>query len=62
MSATIRVTAEDVELGDRGIIDITDNYVLVVAGSCKQAEVVKHADGTHVITITGATGTAERIQ
>lgn len=62
MSAIIRVTAEESVLGERGVIDITDNCVLVTAGFCVQANIIKHENGPHIITVTGATGTAMQVQ
>lgn len=54
----IRVTATDLEHPDKtSSIEITDNYVLVTAGTCGQTNVTVHyaKDGTqtHVITVKG---------
>ena len=50
---TTRVTAEDVETGEKETVEITDNYVLIREGSAYISSVVRHANGTHVITIKG---------
>ena len=52
--ARIEVTARDLGIGDSQTVTITDDYVLICAGSCYQADV--QADlvtGTHVITVKG---------
>ena len=50
----IRVTAEDLGTGESDSVVITDDYVLICAGSCYQAGVqAELANGTHVITVKG---------
>lgn len=50
---SIEVTVRDTETGESetGVID--NDYILVTAGTCYQAHVNAHANGTHVITIKG---------
>lgn len=47
----IRVTAEDLESGEKDVHDITDDVVVVVAGRHYVAGVQKHANGTQIWTI-----------
>lgn len=48
----IRVTAEDLETGERGQTDIWDDYVIVTAGSCHVSSVT--AQGSTIqLTIKG---------
>jgi hypothetical protein len=50
----LKVTAEDLGTGDSESVVISDDYVLICAGSCYQAEVQADlAAGTHVITVKG---------
>jgi hypothetical protein len=59
MSA-IRVTTEDLETGQKETAEITDDYVLVTAGSCYLAHTNAYArTGTHILTIKHATGVAD---
>ena len=50
-----KVTAQSLENDEDGAQEVTifNNYVLVTDGSCYQASVVAHANGTHVITVKG---------
>ena len=49
----IRVTAEDLETGDKRSVEVMDDYVILAAGSCYVAHTQAHANGTHVVTIKG---------
>ena len=50
----IRVTVEDLESGDKETVEISDDYVLICAGSAYQDGVQAYpTKGTHVITIKG---------
>lgn len=50
----IRVTAEDLGTGESKSVVVADDYVLICAGSCYQAEVQADLmNGTHVITVKG---------
>ena len=50
----IEVTAEDLGTSERQSVVITDDYVLICAGSCYQASVEADiARGVHVITVRG---------
>lgn len=48
---SIRITVTDTENGDTETQEITDDYVVIVAGSYYLAHANKHANGTHVLTI-----------
>jgi hypothetical protein len=51
---SIEVTALDLGTGDSETKVISDDYVLICAGSCYQASVEADlAAGTHVITVKG---------
>ena len=50
----IEVTARDLGTGDSQTAVISDDYVLICAGSCYQAGVEADLEtGTHVITVKG---------
>lgn len=49
--AVIRVTAEDTEMGDRSVWEITDDVVVTCAGRHYVAQVAKYGNGTQVWTI-----------
>jgi hypothetical protein len=50
----IKVTAEDLGTGHIESVVITDDYVLICAGSCYRASVdADLGTGTHVITVEG---------
>lgn len=52
--ARIEVTARDLGTGDSQTVTITDDYVLICAGSCHRAGVQADlAAGIHVITVKG---------
>jgi len=52
--ARIEVTARDLGTGDSQTVVIADDYVLICAGSCYQADVQADlAAGIHVITVKG---------
>jgi len=61
MGDSVRVTAQTVGEDDAETVIITDTYNLVVAGRCYLASAQVHANGTHVLTIKGATGEAEHL-
>lgn len=50
MSA-VRVTVEDVETGERESREVDDDYVLVTAGRHYLDGVVRHSNGTTVLTV-----------
>jgi hypothetical protein len=53
----IRVTVTDLETGESQSAEITDNYVLICAGSAYRSGVqVFPKAGTHVVTIKGVGG------
>ena len=52
-SAPIKVIVVDPETGDFDETEITDDYVITVAGSCYIHHVAAYANGTHVVTIKG---------
>ena len=52
-SPQIRVTIEDIETGDKEVVVLTDDYVLICAGSAEQTHVQAYGSGTHVITVKG---------
>jgi len=56
MSAQIRVVVTDLATGESDSCEITDNYVLITAGSCYQSYVNASSNGTHTITVRGARG------
>lgn len=49
----IEVTVRDTESGDSETQTITNDYVIVCAGSCYVHYTQAHANGTHVLTIKG---------
>ncbi len=50
----IRVTVEDLLTGDTESQEISDDYVIVAAGTCRVAGVQAYPkSGTHVITVKG---------
>lgn len=51
--ARIRVTATDLDTLESSTIEITDDYVLICAGTCYREYVEDHFDGTHIITVKG---------
>lgn len=49
---TIRVTTEDTETGEKEVAEITDDYILVVAGTHRLHHVAQYpTTGTVVLTI-----------
>lgn len=48
---SVKVTLTDTESGSTESSTIDDDYVLVTAGSYYLSGVVKHANGTHVLTV-----------
>lgn len=55
---TVKVTVEDPETGETISRTITDDYVLITAGSAYLDSTQWHANGTRVLTVKGATGEA----
>lgn len=49
----ISVTIKDLGTGDTESAEITDDYIIVTAGTCHVAHIQSHANGTHVLTIKG---------
>lgn len=49
----IKVTVTDLGTGHSEEEIITDDYVLIRAGSCYVASIQTYATGTHVITVKG---------
>jgi hypothetical protein len=48
----IRVTAEDLETGEKETQEITDDYVIITAGSCYVDGIQTYpGTGTHVLTV-----------
>lgn len=47
----IRVTVVDLATGDTETRDLTDDYVLICAGTAEMTYVTEHANGTHQITV-----------
>ncbi|MGH3355247.1 MAG: hypothetical protein ACRDOJ_05080 [Nocardioidaceae bacterium] len=52
----IEVTVRDTDTGDTETQTITDDYVIVTAGSCHVAHTNASANGTHVLTVKGRRG------
>ncbi len=50
---SIEVTVRDTETGDSETATITNDYIVIVAGTCHVAGTQTHANGTHVLTIKG---------
>ena len=52
MTAYFRVTVEDLETGDKGVMEVAEgDYMLIPFGSCYLANVAKHANGTVQLTL-----------
>lgn len=49
--AGTRVTAEDVDTGESESKVITNDYILVCDGDRYLDQVVRHANGTHILTV-----------
>lgn len=47
----IRVTVEDLETGETASREVDDDYVLVTAGRHYLDGIVRHANGTTVLTV-----------
>lgn len=52
----IEVTVRDTETGDSETQTITNDYVIVCAGTCRVTYTDAHANGTHILTIKGRRG------
>ncbi len=55
---TVKVTVEDPETGETISRTITDDYVVITAGSCYLDGTAWYANGTRVLTVKGAKGGA----
>lgn len=54
MTAYFRVTVEDLDTGDRQIMEVAEgDYLLIPFGSCYLAGVVKHGDDAVQLTVRG---------
>jgi hypothetical protein len=51
--ARIQVTATDLDTNESSTVVISDDYVIVCAGTCYREYVEDRFDGTHVITVKG---------
>lgn len=47
----IRITAADLENGDKGVREIEDDVVVICAGRHYVDSIQKHANGTQIYTI-----------
>lgn len=52
----IRVTVEDLATGEKETVEVKDDYLILVSGSCHVAHVQAHRNGTHVLTVKGRRG------
>lgn len=48
---TVRVTTTDLETDDSESVELKNDYVITVAGSCHVSHIQAYANGTHVITV-----------
>lgn len=58
MDKQIRVTIEDLETGDKEVVEVGDDYLLICAGRCYEDGIQTYpTKGTHIITVrnVGAT-------
>lgn len=54
----IRVTVKDLQTGEEETVEISDDYLLICAGSCYlDGTQVYPTMGTHVLTVKGRRGT-----
>jgi hypothetical protein len=53
VTGEIRVTVEDLKTGESEAQEISNDYVIVCAGTCHVAHITSHGNGTHVLTIKG---------
>lgn len=49
----IRVTVTDLETGESESQEVSNDYVIVCAGSCHVARTNAYGNGTHVLTVKG---------
>lgn len=53
-TAYFRVTVEDLETGDRGVMEVAEgDYMLIPFGSCRLDSFVRHANGTVQLVLKG---------
>lgn len=50
---SIQVTVRDTETGDAQTATITNDYIIVTAGTCQVSNTQAYANGTHVLTVKG---------
>lgn len=49
----IRIAVMDLETGESESQEVSDDYVIVCAGSCFLEHTQAYANGTHVLTVKG---------
>ena len=55
-SVTVEVTVRDPETGETQTATVTDDYILITAGSCYLDGIQTYANGTRVLTVKGRRG------
>jgi len=53
MAADICVTVEDLATGEKEVVEVKDDYLILAAGSCHVEHVQTYANGTHILTVKG---------
>lgn len=49
----IRVEVTDLKTGEKESSEISDDYVIITAGTCEVSNFQVYANGTHVLTVKG---------
>lgn len=61
MSGWTRITVEDMDTGEKEVIEIKDDYVLIRTGECYLAHTNIYSTGTHILTIKNSKGQTRKV-